>query len=58
MKRITMKEIFIEIETIRITRKRSVRKKPAERTKADDPDEVNSFAKHATRFEHRFGKHF
>ena len=35
MKRTTIKEIFIEIETIRVTRRRSVRKNSAEPPKSD-----------------------
>lgn len=58
MKRIITKEIFIEIETIRVTKKRSARKKSTEQAKSDDSGEVHSFVKSEARFEHRFDKHF
>lgn len=39
MKRITTKEILIQIETIRLTKKRSVRKNaPAQQPKTDVPN--------------------
>ena len=43
MKRTTVKEIFIEIETIRVTRKRSVRKSGTQPRKSGVPNDNNLF---------------
>lgn len=56
MKRITTKEILIEIETIRLTKKRSARQKPPEQTKMDIPNCAGCPAKTNVRSEHLFNK--
>lgn len=58
MKRITTKEILIEIETIRVTKKRSVRKKSSEQTRSDVPNSINAFVKNEWRLEHLLDKLF
>jgi hypothetical protein len=54
MKRTITREIFIETETIRITRKRSVRKKTAPETKTDVSGGENAFVKNDVRLKHLF----
>jgi len=58
MKRITTKEILIEIETIRVTKKRSVRKKSSAQTKSDVPNSINAFVKNEMHLEHLLDKLF
>lgn len=56
MKRTTTREIFIEIETIRITKNRSVRRKSSFQTQKDVPHRADSCEKSAP--EHPFGESF
>ncbi len=58
MKRITTKEILIEIETIRVTKKRSVQKKSSAQTKSDVSNSINAFVKNDLRLEHLLDKFF
>ena len=61
MKRTKTTEILIEVETIRVTKKRSVPPRPAEARKkvSSETDScANAFAKNGGRFEHLFGKLF
>ena len=57
MKR-TTKEIFIEIKIIRVTKKRSVQKKPVEQTKPDVSPPASSFEKTDERPDYPFDKLF
>ena len=58
MKQITTKEIFIEIKTIRVTKKRSVPKKPVEQTKSDGSEPINSLVKKGAYLIFPFSKFF
>lgn len=58
MKRITTKEILIEIETIRVTKKRSVRKKSSAQTQSDIPNSIKAFVKNELRLENLLNKLF
>ena len=54
MKRTLIREIFIEIETIRVTRKQRVRKSRIEPTNTDVSNHDDSFLKTKPRLEHLF----
>lgn len=56
MKRIITKEILVEIETIRWTKKRSVRKSAPEQTKTDAPHGAECRVKTDARRERIFNK--
>jgi hypothetical protein len=58
MKRTTIKEIFIEIETIRVTRRRSVRKNSAEPPKSDVSNHDRALVKTDARLKQLFDKLF
>jgi len=62
MKRKTTREILIEIETVRVTRKRTTKKKTPTEQKPNDSFETCScaeaFAKSGYRLEHLFDKLF
>ena len=58
MKRTTIKEIFIEIETIRVTKKRSVRKNAAEQSKSNVSNHVTAPVKTDARLAQLFDKLF
>ena len=58
MKRTTTKEIYIEIETIRLTRKRSPRKKTEQETKTDVSNGEDSFIEKDARLKHLFDQLF
>lgn len=58
MKRIITREIYIEIETIRITKKRSVRKNAAQPPKSGDADRGNSFVNPNARLKQIFDKFY
>ena len=58
MKRTTTREIFIEIETIRVTKKRSVRKNAAEQSKSNVSNQVTAPVKTDARLAQLFDKLF
>ena len=59
MKRTNTKEILIEIETIRVTRKRSIRKKTTHETKQNVSNyDENSFVENDTRLKQLFEQLF
>jgi len=58
MKQTTTKEIFIEIKTIRVTKKRPAQKKPAEQTKSEGSETTNPLGKKDTHFKFPFGNFF
>ena len=58
MKRTTTKEIFIEIKTIRITKKRSAQTKPAEQPTSENSNHTSSFEKTEERLEYPLKKLF
>jgi hypothetical protein len=58
MRRIITKEILVEIETIRLTKKRSVRQKPPEQAKTDAPNCADCPANNNARLEQLFHKFY
>ncbi len=56
MKHIITREIFIEIETTRVTKKRSVRRNAAQPPKSDHADRDDSFVRTNARLKHLFDK--
>jgi hypothetical protein len=62
MKRKTTREILIEIETVRVTRKRTIAKRTSPDKKPDTQYEIcncaEAFVKSGSRLEHLFDKLF
>ncbi len=58
MKRKITREIFVVVETIRVTKKRAVRKKSPERTKTENSNVGNSLVKSDPRSERLGEKYF
>ena len=62
MKRKITREIFVEIETVRVTRKRSVQKKTSEQRRQNVAVEIgrcaNAFSRNVEHLEEFANKHF